>query len=304
KIKYTSPDDFDFEQRLKAVRKSALEQRKIEEGKAFAAIDYDAPAETSGDTFSLSAKIGVGVSIIALALVFALGDLFPYGSFSSTEEASSAKNISDEERANLEKKLKQFQEALDVSPEDSAALEGASRTLLEMGEYKRALTLLEEIVEKRPITVDAYRLLGDVKYELKDYEGSLLAYRSAERASKSVDYRILKGLTNALLATNRPEEAVQLLLASRERRLNNENNADETSRSIVVASRPNIDLIQVDLLLGKAYSKWGHISDAISVYDHLISAYPDDFRGYLAKGILLKENGNRGDAERMFIQVR
>jgi hypothetical protein len=40
---------------------------------------------------------------------------------------------------------------------------------------------------------------------------------------------------------------------------------------------------QVDLLLGKAYSDWGHVSDAVSVYDQLISSHPDDFRGYLAK---------------------
>lgn len=65
-----------------------------------------------------------------------------------------------------------------------------------------------------------------------------------------------------------------------------------------------VDPIQVDLLLGKAYSDWGHVSDAVSVYDQLISSHPDDFRGYLAKGIILKENGNVGDAERMFIQAR
>ena len=41
--------------------------------------------------------------------------------------------------------------------------------------------------------------------------------------------------------------------------------------------------IQVDLLLGKAYSDWGHISDAVSVYDQIIFSHPDDFRGYLAK---------------------
>ena len=40
---------------------------------------------------------------------------------------------------------------------------------------------------------------------------------------------------------------------------------------------------QVELLLGKAYSDWGRISDAVSVYDRLISSHPDDFRGYLAK---------------------
>lgn len=47
-----------------------------------------------------------------------------------------------------------------------------------------------------------------------------------------------------------------------------------------------ISVVQVELLLGKAYSDWGHISDAISVYDQLISSHPSDFRGYLAKVIL------------------
>lgn len=40
---------------------------------------------------------------------------------------------------------------------------------------------------------------------------------------------------------------------------------------------------QVELLLGKAYSDWGHVSDAVAIYDQLISSHPGDFRGYLAK---------------------
>lgn len=52
---------------------------------------------------------------------------------------------------------------------------------------------------------------------------------------------------------------------------------------------------QVELLLGKAYSDWGHISDAVSVYDRLIATHPSDFRGYLAKvllfpGFLMQQN--------------
>jgi hypothetical protein len=45
-------------------------------------------------------------------------------------------------------------------------------------------------------------------------------------------------------------------------------------------------LLQVDLLLGKAYSDWGHISDAVSVYDELINEHPEDFRPYLAKVLM------------------
>lgn len=37
------------------------------------------------------------------------------------------------------------------------------------------------------------------------------------------------------------------------------------------------------MLLGKAYSDWGHVSDAVAVYDTLISRQQNDFRGYLAK---------------------
>jgi len=45
-----------------------------------------------------------------------------------------------------------------------------------------------------------------------------------------------------------------------------------------------VDPVQVEMLLGKAYSTWdGHTGDAIAVYDNIIASFPDDFRGYLAK---------------------
>lgn len=61
----------------------------------------------------------------------------------------------------------------------------------------------------------------------------------------------------------------------------------------------------MQLLLGKAYAGWrGHDADALAAYDALIKAAPGDFRGYLAKGVFLKERGRRSDAERMFLQAR
>jgi hypothetical protein len=38
-------------------------------------------------------------------------------------------------------------------------------------------------------------------------------------------------------------------------------------------------------------------------YDALIGRFPEDFRGYLAKGVYLRDKGRRADAERMFLQV-
>lgn len=56
---------------------------------------------------------------------------------------------------------------------------------------------------------------------------------------------------------------------------------------------------------GKAYAAWrGHDQDALAAYDTLIGAFPTDFRGYLAKGMFLKERGRQGDAERMFLQAK
>ncbi|KAG8380282.1 hypothetical protein BUALT_Bualt07G0177100 [Buddleja alternifolia] len=398
KMKYISPDDLEFDQRLQAVRKLALEQKKAEEVKEYGVIDYDTPTESESSTIGLGTKRNL-LRIVASRNIAGLPDepaqircvkpkSIEATSVSPTEEAATVDaKISEEERANLEKRLKQFEETLEASPEDSTALEGAAVTLAEMREYKRAATLLDKLTEKKPSDPDAFRLLGEVKYELKDYKGSVVAYKSAERASKNIDFEILRGLTNSLLAAKKPDEAVQVLLASRER-LNKEKSSGNSDGTvsisdvdpIQVSSSPNalnlqyqvspgqvvqslknaavshlmliercsidrliIDYISklsrqasgegmgvtahltnfdfglglgvsssmtsnstttVDLLLGKAYSDWGHISDAVAVYDKLISSHPDDFRGYLAKGIILKENGSVGDAERMFIQAR
>jgi len=66
-----------------------------------------------------------------------------------------------------------------------------------------------------------------------------------------------------------------------------------------------VDDVSARLLLGKAYAAWrGHDGDAFAAYDDLIEAYPEDFRGYLAKGVFLKQRGRQGDAERLLLQAR
>lgn len=173
--------------------------------------------------------------------------------------------------------------------------------MAELGEYARASSLLDDLTKEKPNDADVFRLLGEVKYELKDYEGSVAAYKSSARVSKDIQFEVLRGLSNSLLAAKKQEEAVQLLLAYREH-LSSENLSKNSDSNPTDSQK--LDPVQVELLLGKAYSDWGHVSDAVTVYDQLISTHPNDFRGYLAKGIILKENKNIGDAERMFIQAR
>uniref|UniRef100_K4A3E4 Uncharacterized protein n=1 Tax=Setaria italica TaxID=4555 RepID=K4A3E4_SETIT len=203
--------------------------------------------------------------------------------------------------------LQGFEATLSKSPNDPTALEGAAVSLVELGEYEKASTFLEKLVKVIPDKAEAYRLLGEVKFELKDYEGSSSSYRSALSSSDNIDFEVLRGLTNALLAAKKPDQAVDVILSCRQKL----SEKSQTRLADLEAANDNggqkpqdIDPIQVDLLLGKAYSDWGHISDAVSVYDKLITEHPEDFRGYLAKGIILKENGKEGDAERMFIQAK
>ncbi|OWM81935.1 hypothetical protein CDL15_Pgr007974 [Punica granatum] len=301
----TTTGDLEFEERLKAVRRSAVEQKKADEMKEFGVIDYDAPTDTEGKTIGVGTKIGIGVAVVVFGLVFALGDYLPSVSDSPSEKVPvSRKDLPEGEKAILQSRLKQFEAALVASPKDPTALEGAAVTLAELGEYTKAASRLENLIEKKPNDPDVYRVLGEVRTELQDYEGSAAAYKKSSALSKEVNFEVLRGLTDALLAAKRPDEAVQVILASRDLLSSKQSGGVKAGNNMSGTEKQMLDPVQIDLLLGKAYSEWGHVSDAVSVYDRLISSHPDDFRGYLAKGIILKENGNAGDAERMFIQAR
>uniref|UniRef100_A0A453CX47 Tetratricopeptide repeat protein n=1 Tax=Aegilops tauschii subsp. strangulata TaxID=200361 RepID=A0A453CX47_AEGTS len=207
----------------------------------------------------------------------------------------------------IRRALEGYEETLTKSPNDPTALEGAAVSLVELGEYQKASDLLEKLVKVIPDKAEAYRLLGEVKFELKDYDGSSSSYRNSLSSSDSIDFDVLRGLTNSLVAAKKPDQAVEVILSCRrklsEKRQTRQPDLEAANENGAQESR-DIDPIQVDLLLGKAYSDWGHISDAVTVYDNLIAEHPEDFRGYLAKGAILKQNGKAGDAERMFIQAK
>lgn len=62
--------------------------------------------------------------------------------------------------------------------------------------------------------------------------------------------------------------------------------------------------LQIDLLLAQAYQYWDKPSSAVAVYDELIADHPTDFRGYLAKSILLKQQNREVEAEQILEKVR
>ncbi|KAG7026193.1 hypothetical protein SDJN02_12692 [Cucurbita argyrosperma subsp. argyrosperma] len=215
---YNTSLDPSFEKRLEAVKRSALEKKKADNKKEFGAIDYDAPVEPEEKTIGLGTKIGIGVAVLVFGLVFALGDFLPSGSISPVEDSVVVDNkLSKEEESNLQNMLKEYEVTLRSNPKDPTAMEGAAVTSAELGKYAEAASLLEDLMKVKSDDSDIFRLLGEVKYKLKHYDGSIAAYKSATRISEDVNFEVLRGLTNALLAAGKPDEAVQFLLDSRER---------------------------------------------------------------------------------------
>ncbi|KAL2641248.1 hypothetical protein R1flu_008835 [Riccia fluitans] len=314
-------NDADFDQRLAEVRRLAEEQKKREEAKKYERIDYDAPipASQKGLAENTLAKFGIGLAVIVFGLLFALGDNVP--SFSPKAEKSGLVEriqLKPDEVTTLQTQVKSLLETLKSNPDDRIALEGAGVIYAQLGDFDKAAEYLSKIVQKSPRDVEAQRLLAEVQAGKGDFDASIAAYRAAIRASPGDSMSLLQGLTDTLLASKKPGEAVGELLAARTRLktkagqqlLATDPDGSSSSLSSKEGTVPDprdyeqIDPIQVELLLGKSYAAWGKPGDAVSVYDGLIASYPDDFRGYLAKGILLKDQGKTADSERMFIQAR
>jgi len=67
----------------------------------------------------------------------------------------------------------------------------------------------------------------------------------------------------------------------------------------------NCQTLNDGLSAAQVYSQWErHDAEAMAVYDGIIEKQPSDFRGYLAKGVLLRRQGRKGDAQRAFLQAR
>ncbi|KAL3698893.1 hypothetical protein R1sor_012969 [Riccia sorocarpa] len=311
-------DETEFEMKLADIQRLAEEQKKREEAKKYEPIDYDAPlpASQKGLAENTLAKFGIGLSVVVFGLLFALGDNVP--SFSPKAEKSGLvekMQLKPDEVGNLQNQVKGLLEILKNNPDDRIALEGVGVIYAQLGEFDKAADYLSKIVQKSPRNVEAQRLLAEVQAGKGDYDASIAAYRAAIRASPQESMSLLQGLTDTLLASKKPGEAVGELLAARARLKTkasqqllapNGDGALSSKESTVADTKDyeQIDPIQVELLLGKSYAAWGKPGDAVSIYDGLIASYQDDFRGYLAKGILLKDQGKTADSERMFIQAR
>lgn len=135
-------------EKIESVKRSAYEQKKAEEDKFFLPIDYEAPIDSEKSKIGLGSKVGVGIAVVAFGLVFALGDFLPSGSNITTPDNTvTQKSLSEKEKSILEEAVQHFEETLSKSPKDPAALEGEAVTLVELGEYQRASSLLQKLLK-------------------------------------------------------------------------------------------------------------------------------------------------------------
>ncbi|CAI5504021.1 unnamed protein product [Closterium sp. Naga37s-1] len=290
-VRSTAAIDYDNPQTEPLVDTAALTKDLPTKGQgsSTAAIDYDNPrteplVDTAALTKDLPTKIGIGIAATVFAAIFAFGDILPEPSSPPQQQMVDASGIavnkmSDAQRKQQEDQLQEFEGRLAATPDNREALEGAAVLHAELGQYKEAAQRLEQLSQIAPEDPEVQRLLGEVRFELGEYGASAAAYRRAVKVSPVESLEVLQGLTGALLADNKPQQAVDELLAARQRV-----EAAAAARAGGEAVEEGVaDEVQVALLLGKAYASWGRPGDAAAVYDGLIASRPDDFRGYLAK---------------------
>lgn len=247
-------------------------------------------AEYESGAFGPS-QAGLAAAAVILGAIFIIasgGSDLGYASRQAARPPAEAVELPPAQREELEGRLAKLQERLgSEGEEDLEALEGAAVLNAQLGHYEAARQQLQRLTSARPDDAEAWRVLAETQGALGERGAAVDAYRRAWVASEQGSLEVLTGLTGALVADGKEAEAVDLVRAARD------------------AGGAGLGSTEVELLLGRTYAQWrGHVSDALSTYDNLIQASPEDFRPYLAKGLLLRQEGRLGDAQRFFLQAK
>jgi len=266
-------------------------------GKSSSDASPASPADDlSSGTFGPGQVALTGISIFAavafLATSFSSDLVLSTGGGGPKSASKIARERSKAETEKAKEAAATFEAALKENSEDLQALEGAGVTYAELGDYEKAIAKLKKLASAKPDDVDVLRLLAEAQSANGDAKSAGESYKKAISAAGMEKLELLQGLSDSLIADKKASKAVDEVLEARTRVAEGSSNAD-------------FGVVEADLLLARVYAGWGgHTNDALKVYDSLIALYPDDFRGYLAKGVLLRSNGQKGDAERMFIQAK
>ena len=230
-------------------------------------------------------RIGSLLAAIALAIVFIPTDL--------TFNAIGSKQVQEKYRKealeDIEKQKEELNKVLESTPNDPELLKQQAKNFLALDDYPSALPLMEKLVsledtEANSMAIaEVWNLDGQPARALtvlKEY-----ADKHINDASGPPSASFLKALTDSLSKNNRQGVALAYVDA------------------FVKKNPTDIDDVDAELLKARVYSGWkGKGKEAEKAFSDVVENHPEDFRGYLAKGVFMREIG-RPDASSMFKQA-
>ncbi|EAZ93188.1 tetratricopeptide repeat protein [Crocosphaera chwakensis] len=184
-----------------------------------------------------------------------------------------------------------YQLVLEREPDNENALLGLLETRLRQGDLEAAITPLERLAQLNPEQPDYGILLAQSQQQLNNYEAALNTYQEIIAANPG-DMRALKGMVDLYMNQNRSQAAINLVQNTLNEAIKEQSNES--------ASESVFNLTSLQLLLGEIYSEQERYDDALVIYDQAIKGDKDDFRPLLAKGMLLREQGEENEAQTLF----
>ncbi|KAK9916849.1 hypothetical protein WJX75_007827 [Coccomyxa subellipsoidea] len=232
----------------------------------------------------------LGAGALILAAIFVVTSFTDLGGGPQRSQSSQQeRKLGDQERKDLEKEAAELEVQLSGGIADSSTLRRAAGTYAALGDSAKAGAALEKLTAQDPSDLAAWQALGEVRSGAGDFKRAVAAYKRAAAEAPELDLSLLQGLAEALVSDGRPQEAAEYLLEQRK----------------LAEAGTGVDAVNLELLLGRVYTEWDrHDNEAMAVYERLIDQNPNDFRGYLAKGVLLRRQGRKGDMQRAFLQAR
>jgi len=229
-------------------------------------------------------RIGSLLAAIALAIVFIPTDL--------TFNAIGSKQVQEKYRKealeDIEKQKEELNKVLESTPNDPELLKQQAKNFLALDDYPSALPLMEKLVsledtEANSMAIaEVWNLDGQPARALtvlKEY-----ADKHINDASGPPSASFLKALTDSLSKNNRQGVALAYVDA------------------FVKKNPTDIDDVDAELLKARVYSGWkGKGKEAEKAFSDVVENHPEDFRGYLAKGVFMREIGRPDEA--MFKQA-
>lgn len=223
-------------------------------------------------------------AVLLLMLVgFATFSVFPIINAVTAKETTN--NVSLEYQEELNDRAKGYQLVLAREPQNETALQGLLEIRLKQGDLEAAVTPLETLATLNPDFTEYSILLAQTKQQLTDYEGAKVVYQRLLNQNPS-DLQALQGMINLLIPLDESETAINLI-----------------QKTLSTNKLTGDNLIGVQLLLGQVYALSDRYTEAIAIYDQMITANQQDFRPLVAKAIVLRNQGDSEAATNLFTQA-